>query len=188
MSIQHTSRSGKVYHLYAKTGKNGKPSYYFSTDTEGPAVDTIPTGYEIYENIPGQVFLRRIPKKLITDEELSLVQAALNTHAEEWQYKTEIKKNLIIVYETDAKSDWSRALAPWINPAMEKEFRIQHAYYQPVLRFILVEPARRLFTPERYCFRGSVDDWINLGPPAPLPALIKKYVKHLGRDSFYELY
>lgn len=188
MGIEHTSRIGKVYHLHVKTGKSGKPNYYFSTDPEGLAADTIPAGYEIYENVPGQVFLRRIPKKLIADDEFALVKAGLGAHAEDWHYKTEIKKNMLIVYETDAKRDWLRELAPWINPAKEKTFRIQNSYYQAVFRFILVDPARRLFTPERYCFRGSVDGWINLGPPASLPALIKKYVKHLGRDSFYELY
>jgi len=35
---------------------------------------------------------------------------------------------------------------------------------------------------------GRWNRWINLGPPAPLPVLLKKYIKHLGRESFYELF
>ena len=59
---------------------------------------------------------------------------------------------------------------------------------QPVLRFILVDAERRLFTPERYCFRGSVDDWISIGPPESIEKLAAKYVKHLGQESMYELF
>ncbi len=188
MSIEHVSRSGKVYYLHGKAGKGGKPNFYFSTDADGPLVDIVPNGFEIYENVGGQVFLRRIPKKLITDEELELTRAALAAHAEVWQYKIDVKKNIITVYETEPHDRSFHELAPWIDPAREKEFRIQHAYYMAVLRFILMDPAQRRFTAERYCFRGSVDDWISVGPPATLPALLKQYVKHLGRDSFYELF
>jgi len=99
-----------------------------------------------------------------------------------------VKKNIITVYETESQDRRPDALAPWIDPAREKQFRIRHAYYMAVLRFILTDPAQRRFEAERYCFRGSVDDWISLGPPAPLPALLKKHVKHLGKDSFYELF
>jgi hypothetical protein len=188
MSIEHVSRSGKVYHLHGKEGKGGKPNFYFSTDTDGPLVDIVPKGFEIYESVGGQVFLRRIPKKLIADEESELTRAALAAHAEVWRYKIDVKKNIITVYETEAHDHSLHELAPWVDPAREKQIRIQHAYYMAVLRFILMDPAQRLFMAERYCFRGSVDDWISLGPPAPLSALLKQYVMHLGRDSFFELF
>jgi hypothetical protein len=47
---------------------------------------------------------------------------------------------------------------------------------------------RRLFAPERYCFRGSVEDWISIGPPDSVAKLAAKHLKHLGQDSFYELF
>ena len=188
MSIEHVSRSGKVYYLHGKPGKGGKPNLFFSTDSIGPRVDIVPGGFEIYENVAGQVFLRRLPKKLIADEELELVRAALAAQAEEWLHKTEVKKNIITVYETESHDRWGDALAPWIDPAKEKQFRIRHAYYVAVLRFILTDPAQRRFAVERYCFRGSVDRWISLGEVGALPALIKKFVKHLGKESFYELF
>ncbi len=188
MSIKHISRSGKVYYLHTKPGKGGKPNLFFSTDANGLLVDVVPNGFEIYENVAGQVFLRRIPKKLIADEELRMVQSGLAAHAEEWRYKTEVKKNIITVHETESHDCWPDALAPWLDPAKEKQFRIQHAYYMAVLRFVLTDAVQRHFAAERYCFRGSVDDWISLGSPATLPVLIKKYVKHLGKESFYELF
>jgi hypothetical protein len=61
--------------------------------------------------------------------------------------------------------------------------------YSPVFRFTLVDPQERLSIAERFCFRGSIDDWMHLagGGPDPLERLAKRYVKHLGKESFYEL-
>ena len=54
------------------------------------------------------------------------------------------------------------------------------------------EGSRALFdcdVAERFCFRGAVDDWIDIGgPPQELPRVIGKFIKHLGRDSFFELF
>ena len=42
--------------------------------SEGTLVDKVPDGFEIYENPNAQVFLRRIQPKIITDEEVALVE------------------------------------------------------------------------------------------------------------------
>ena len=60
--------------------------------------------------------------------------------------------------------------------------------YQPVMRLTLKDESARLFAVERYCFRGSVDGWISLSRPIPLPQAVTKFLKHLGRESFFELY
>ncbi len=58
----------------------------------------------------------------------------------------------------------------------------------PVMRFVLQDEVRRVFSPERYCFRGSVDDWICIGEPDQLGRLTSRFLKHLGIDSLYDLY
>jgi hypothetical protein len=57
-----------------------------------------------------------------------------------------------------------------------------------MLVFHLVDATRRIFQTQRYCFLGSVDDWIEIGKPGKLSTLVKKYVKHLGQDSYVELW
>ncbi len=73
---------------------------------------------------------------------------------------------------------------------MKEDFFDAYAVFTPMFRFVLVDPEQRLFVAERFCFRGSVDDWIGLrqGGPAPLKDLLGKYVKHFGEESFYELW
>jgi len=60
--------------------------------------------------------------------------------------------------------------------------------YSPMMRFILEDEEKRLFSVERYCFRGSVDDWIQIGGAQHLKTVVEKFMPHLGRESFFELF
>ena len=60
--------------------------------------------------------------------------------------------------------------------------------YSPMLKFTLTDKKQCLFAAWRYCFLGSIDDWITISNPDELPKLVKTYVKHLGEESYYELY
>jgi hypothetical protein len=189
MTIQYTSRTGKTYYLHAGETKTGKPKYFFSQKQGGAPVDTIPDGFEIYENVEGQVFLRRIPKQIIKSEELALVQAALKSHGEAWEYRAEVKKDMITVYESGTDiGGISDMIAAYTGRPFTEAEKLQHAHYMAVLRFVLEDKKARLFTTERFCFRGSVDDWIHVGGPGPLTDQVGKYIKHVGRESIYELF
>ena len=188
MTIKYTARSGRIYFLHVAPGSKGKVKYFFSTKGEGPLAQVIPEGYEIYENVNAQVFLRRKVVQIIRDDEITLVQKALLKHAETWRYKAEIKKNMIVIHQACKDYDWVSTSIPWLDESKMEERKKENTRYMPVMRFILADGERRLFAPERYCFRGNIDDWITIGcGAAPLGKLAKKYIKHLGRDSFYEL-
>jgi hypothetical protein len=57
-----------------------------------------------------------------------------------------------------------------------------------MMQFILADEERRLFLAQRYCFRGSIDDWIGIGSLDTLTNLVRTYVKHLGKESYFELW
>lgn len=38
----------------------------------------------------------------------------------------------------------------------------------------------------RYCFKGAIDDWIDIGY-GTLTKLVKQYVTHLGKESYFAL-
>ena len=58
--------------------------------------------------------------------------------------------------------------------------------YQKVLRFTLIDEDDRRFAAERWCFLGSIDDWIPLSG-GELAGLIERYAPHIGKESFFEL-
>jgi hypothetical protein len=190
--ITYTNAKGKTYSLHQGTTKTGKPKYYFSMESEGHLAESIPVGFEIYENPNAQVFLRRVPPKLITDEERQVVEDGMRKYAEVQDDKIDVKGNAIVVYTADQDietlADVFKDRYP--GPAANAELRTllrQGIRYSPMLQFILDDATRRTFTAQRYCVRGSVDDWIDIGY-GPLTTLVKQYVKHLGQESYFELY
>ncbi len=61
-------------------------------------------------------------------------------------------------------------------------------FYRTRMRFTLSDPDERTYDAERWCYRGSVDDWIYAGHSGKIEQLARELVPTLGTDDFYELY
>ena len=193
MPITHTNAKEQTYFLHQGRTKTGKPTYYFSLKRDGRFADSIPEGYEIYENPNAQVFLRKIPPKLITDAERQVVVDGMRRYASEEAYKIDVKGKVIAIYLADQNRDaLVRIVEEYPSAPQDKERMMkmlqQQVHYSPMLQFILMDAKQRLFAVQRYCFRGSIDDWINIGLPDTLAHGVKTFVKHLGKPSYFELW
>jgi hypothetical protein len=191
MTLQHTNRRGKIFYINQGVTTTGKPKYYFSSNSEGNLINEVPEGFEVYENPNAQVFLRKIQPKIITDEEVAVVDNGMKKFTQLKYYLIDVKKNTIILFLSNQ------------NPVNLSEiFQSYHKFdaidipsvlpkyldYSPLMQFVLIDENKRIFNPQRYCFRGSVDDWIDIGESGKLPELVKTYLKHLEQDSFYDLF
>jgi len=176
--ITYTNAKDKTYYLHQGTTKTGKPKDYFSTQPEGTWAEAIPEGFEIYENPNAQVFLRRIPPKIITDEERQVVEDGMRKYAEVQDYKIDVKGNAIVVYTADQDIETLADVFKdmYSGPSARTQLRTllrQGIHYSPMLQFLLLQ--------------GAIDDWIDIGY-GPLTTLVKRYVKHLGKESYFELF
>lgn len=188
MPFSHTSRTGKTYHLYTGPKRGGGTQHYLSTKPTGTPAERLPEGFEVYETVNGQVYLRRQQPKLIDDQELECLRRRLAQPRPGHRYRLEVRGDTITLHESSRGPGLAEVISPFLSPGRLADLEDRFAHYQPIMRFLLVNAERRLFAPERYCFRGSVDDWISIGAPEPLEKLAAKYLKHLGHDSLYELY
>lgn len=193
MSITHINRKQKIYYLHQGKTNKGNPKYFFSIKTEGDLAKAIPDGYEIYETPNGQVFLRKIQPKLITDEELAVVETGMNKFAKIKPFIIDVKKEIISIFtphqDVSGLTELLQSTASSFGRDQRdiQELLTRSLSYSADLRFILVDPEKRLFQTERYCYLGSIDDWIEIGAMDKLERLVKKYVKHIGQESFYDL-
>ncbi len=190
MAIEHVNRKGKTYYLHQGKTKTGKPKYFFSMKSEGNLVNTIPKGYEMYENPHAQVFLRKIQPQIVRPTEVESVQAGVKRYAKVEHFIVDAKGKHIVVYLCDQNMDALMSLASMGlggNIARMQETLLRSATYSPMMRFVLEDEETREFGVERWCFRGSVDDWIMLDRSHDLQTLIKNYTPHLGQESFYDL-
>jgi hypothetical protein len=189
--ITYTNAKEQTYYLHQGTTKTGKPKYYFSMQREGPLAESIPEGFEIYENPNAQVFLRRVPPQMITDEERRVVEEGMRTYADVKDYKIDVKGNALVIYTADQDIDALAELFKDTHPIPSANRQLMTVlrkaiHYSPMLLFMLVDAERRTFVTQRYCFLGSVDDWIEIGRPGKLAQLVKTYAKYLGPESYVE--
>lgn len=160
--VQHVNCIGEKYHLHEGLSKKGNPVYWFSKKTDGKLAKGIPKGFEIYENPNGLVYLRRKLPSIISEKEIGIIKESI---PKDVNTKVEVKKNIITIYLSEST----------------------FLGYQELMRFILTDKETREFQAQRYCFKGSIDDWIELDTSTDLRHLAEKCCFHLGKDSFYDL-
>ena len=105
--------------------------------------------------------------QLVTPAEIAVVKYGLERYAPDQHCLVDVRKADIIVYHSKRGN-----------------------MYQKMLRFTLDDKKDRTFRVQRWCFKGSIDDWIDLwvsGGIGKLPDLVRDFCPHIGQDSFYEL-
>lgn len=191
MALAYVNEKGETYYLHRGVTKTGKPKFYFSKKDSGELADKLPRGFEIYETPNGQVLLRKKTRPLISEQEIKLVKQGVAKLARLKYFKVEAKKNALLVHLPDQDPAeiveiFSGVLI--MSPVKAEELAAKRASYSPVLRFVLVNEEKRLFDADRWCWRGSIDGWIELDFNKPLDRLVKKFCPHLGKESFFELF
>lgn len=192
MPIQYVNRKGDTYFLHESKTKTGKPNWFFSKKAEGKLAESIPDGYEIYQNPKAQVFLRTIVPTLVTQEEIGTVERGVRTFARLPYFLVEGKCKSITVFIADQETGFleDTLVSKFGIANREKMAAVmqRHLSYLPHMRFTLVDQEARRFAVERWCFRGSIDDWIHLWGSGDLATMVEKYAPHLGKESFFELF
>ncbi len=185
MPVTHSNRRGQTYYLHAGTSKAGKPRHWFSTKAEGDLIGSIPEGYEVYENPDGQVFLRKQKPQVVTPEEVEVVEDGLERFAPGQNCILDLRDEHIVVYHAERVTFDLEGFGLGF-----RELPASYRNFTKVMRFTLVDEGARTFRVQRWCFRGSIDRWIDLwatGSRGKLPDLVEKFCPHIGRGSFYEL-
>lgn len=190
--MNHVNRKGDVYYVFQGVTKTGKPKYYVSLKTKsdaGQQIDSLPDGFELYEDpIDARVIIRKKQPSDVHDFELEFVRDRLGTEAPKVMTRVKIQGRSIVIYESpnighfDAISKRMGGLPNFAIREMQSTSQMS-----PAFRFKLIEKHERVFEAQRFCFRGGVDDWISLHDEGSLDELCQRYLKHMGKESFYEL-
>lgn len=197
MTIEYRNRFGDTYFLQAGKTKTDKPKYYFGKKLTAAPVETLPEGFEIRESPDtGLVTLRKCRPTEISPLEKQMLSDGVRAYAKLNHFIVDVDGNSLIVYLPDMQEQEALRLVGMLNDRMGSlcfsanklaNEHIARSRYSPMMRFTLVDSEERLFGLERWCFRGFIDGWFPLAGPAPLPKLIEKYAKHLGKESFFDL-
>lgn len=195
MAYEHTNRCGETYYLQAgKPTKTGKPRYHFGRKLTKTAVEEIPAGFEVYESPErGIVYLRKEKPSRIADFEREFVAEAIQKCADVADSIVDIDGDSLVVYTSSMSNQNVDELFDMLGNgrmfglATVRASLVRKSPYEKMLRFDLADADERLFTAQRWCFVGSIDNWIFVHGPAPLDELVQELAPHLGQESFFEL-
>ena len=195
MAVEYTNRKGDLYRILQGRTKTGKPKYYCSRKPGGVPVESLPPEFEIHEHPDtATVSVRKVRPSRILEQEIQFIDAQIRSLAGIDHFILDRNGDEIIVYLCDRDPKQvdqmiGKLLGPFGIAGGLGDWARQRARYSPVMRFTLVDEVKRHFQLERWCFRSQVDDWIPISAPAQtLEKLTRKFVPHLGRESFYELF
>ncbi len=210
--FSHTNRRGVTYYIHEIRTKTGKRRYTVKRDAEG-ARAKVPEGFEVVENVNGQVSIRTPRPRLILPTEEQRVQAALRKHDRQ-RYRIGIKGRYITIHEPNhdigkiadilSPVRESGIFGPGLDKLMiekmgdaawEEYLRQrrektlgeleQTTRYSPVLRFRFKGAKRRRFSVERMCYRGE-GGWLPLRFNMTLAAACERYVPLLGTEAMFD--
>ncbi len=153
----------------------------------------IPEGYRIRESVNGLVSLTKMRRMEISDSEISAVTVAVRLHPKASRYRVDTKSSEITIYERigpdlldlAAELGLEKLSKNAVRRTEERERR--SGQFSPMMRFILTDKERRLFSAQRMCFMSGMDDWIYIEYDKPIGKLSRQLVPVLGTDEFFEL-
>ena len=215
MAFSYTNRKGVTYYVHATRTKTNRVRYAAKRTPAG-ALEAVPDGYEVVENVNGQVSVRKArPGEILLFEE-RLVSAALE-RLELSDYRLEVRPREIWVFEptTDCDAVVDALIGPWASGtgdklaemlAQEMRRQLGDDLYGQFLEHQAAEIRERVEAGQRYepVMRFILGDaesrtfeahrmsymgeggWYPLAA-GPLARLAEEYLPHLGKESFYDL-
>jgi hypothetical protein len=157
-------------------------------------VERVPEEHEIYEHPErGLVSVRKVRRSLVLPGEREMLCRWTRPLSGSEYFLVDLQGDSLVVYTPGDEPAAAAAVLSRVfgllpgGEAAERDRLGQEMSYTAMLRFTLTDAEKRLYTAERWCFRGAVDGWIPLSGPRPLEALARAYLPHLNRGSFFDL-
>lgn len=196
MPLEYTNRKGDRYYVHQGLTKTGKTTYHCSRKPGGTPVDKLPAEFEVFEHPQSAIVsIRKVKPTRLTSTEFEFVKHQVHAHSGGEHAIFDWSGDSFTIYmcdlsfeEADLVIDRLQSVFSRHGAASNRDWLLKTSNYSPAFRLTLVDEPHRLFTIERWCFRGAIDDWIILRDrPQQLKELADIYFQHVGQESFYDL-
>jgi hypothetical protein len=194
MPFTFKTTKGKTYYLKSRATKKGNTSYYLTQKKDAECLNELPAGYEAFEKYDsGQAYIRKVKESHIEEAEVAAIVKELRQNKSLHDFKLDVCGDEIRIYtnENGSAAEVPSLLKGFLSATRENPEAMWNRFvrYEERMRIILAQHiGEREFIFQRYCYRGSIDDWITIDSGSDLKALAKKNLYHLGKESYYELF
>ena len=192
--VTYTDRMGDSYYLHEGKTTTGKVRYFVAKTIREGVLSTMPDGFEFSESINGVVSVRKTDTSAprLPDVDLAAARAEMGSHAHLRSHRIEVIKGEIVVLESTGgvSAEVIAAMShPFFTRADGPDTRVggrrARVRYTPVMKFVpLGEPGG--YSVHRMTYRGR-GGWSWSLASGSLHKLLKRYLRHVVTDAFFEL-
>jgi hypothetical protein len=173
------------YYVKAKETKTGKTTYFLTKKLDEACLDKLPIEYEVFEKYDTRIlYIRKAQPTLFSKEEIKVIEKELKKNKAIADFKLDCYGNEMKIYVAeDNESSQLSALMRLMGGGV-----MNFKNYEERMK-IKIEGVNddKSYEFMRFCYRGSVDDWIPIGGGKNLQKLAQKILIHLGEESFFEI-
>jgi len=185
---------GDTYYLHEGRTKTGKVRYFVAKTIREGVLSAMPDGFEFAESINGVVSVSKtdLSAARTPEADRALASGEMARHAHLRSHRIEVIKGEIIVLEPtgaisdDVMAEMGRGFSMGPEgPDTRVVGRRSKVRYVPVMKFMpCPEPGE--YSVYRMTYRGG-GGWSWPLASGPLHKLVKRYLRHVGTDEFFEL-
>ena len=164
----------------------GNNKYYLSKNSEKNDLETVPEGFEVFENVHGGVFIRKYRPSILLISEKDLLESKISKYKKKVRYEEKEKSVILYCILSSILSGEDSFISLAFGSGVLDIDKFGH--YMQMFRFELLDSSERLFAPYRWCIRGGREYWLSIGNLGTLNELLEEYLQHIDQDTFYELH
>jgi hypothetical protein len=161
--------------------KIGNIRFILSRSCEN-TIDELPYGFEVYEPANSNPIIRRKFERMINENEIEIIKKVLNKICKGLDYVINEKEDGIELY-VDEKYNTKLSVVE-LTYYMSGIRKNEKVFYEPSFK---ISRYGNEYHIDRFCFIGSINDWMYIDKDQNLENLCKKYFIHIKNESYYEL-
>lgn len=195
MAKAFRNRKGVSFYIKSKKTKKGNTTYYMTKKLDAECLDAEPDGYEVFEKPDTKMlFIRRRKPNKFGLKGISTIKKALENNKNIADFQLDVVGGLVKVYTADLEDESSNVFGGGLQDLLFSQNRmtnLRKAFqrFEERMRIKFVEKKGvKEYLVYRYCYRGSVDDWIIIDAGDDLTQLANDNLKLIGTEEYFEAY
>jgi len=182
-----------AFYIKSKKTKKGNTTYYMTKKLDDQCLDAEPEGFEVFEKPDTRtIFIRRRKPNKFGLKGVNIIKKELRKNKNIADFTIDINGALAKIYTTELEDERDNVFSGGLQDLLFSKnqmnvFRKIFQRYEERMRIKLVEKkGKKEYLVYRYCYRGSVDDWIVIDAGDDLSQLAKDNLHLIGTEAYFE--
>lgn len=194
MAKEFKNSRNVAFYIKSKLTKKGNTTYFMTKKLDKECLDEEPQGFEVFEKPDSRtIFIRRRKPNKFGLKGVNIIKKELERNKNIADFKIDVNGDEVKIYTVDLEDERDNVFVGGLQDVLFSKskmnvFRKAFQRFEERMRIKLMEKKEeREYLVYRYCYRGSVDDWIIIDAGEDLADMAKN-LQLIGTEEYFESY